>query len=198
MRTGATYIALVRGYAPGWVRLSGGLVERYPLRLPHPKILLGKVSQNQLTGSPQGTDKSALSGFQRGSTVSCRMRGATSRPFGWHVLRHIVPGAEVGGGQLPRKRKRRGTIVMDISLQFQFYQNVCSTSIKCFKSTSFQNGRRKTSAFPHVKLRISFSSNERPSGESSCFTFPVLVYVTSSRIICPYWSDGLYRDLSLK
>ena len=25
MRTGATYIALVRGYAPDWVRLSGGL-----------------------------------------------------------------------------------------------------------------------------------------------------------------------------
>ncbi len=59
--------------------------EHYPLRLSHPKILLGKVSQNQLTGNPQDTDKSALSSFQRGNTVSCRMRGATSRPgfVGW-------------------------------------------------------------------------------------------------------------------
>ena len=59
MRTGATYIALVRGYAPGLVRLSGCLVA-----------------------------------------VSCLVQ----------LRRHIVPGAEVGGHQLPRgsREKKEG------------------------------------------------------------------------------------------
>ena len=93
MRTGATYIPGMTGYAPGLFRLSGGLVERYPLRLSHSKTLLGKVSQNQLTGNPLDTDKSALSSFQRGQHCDLphERYDPSARIVGWYDLRHSSP-----------------------------------------------------------------------------------------------------------